>query len=98
MYTPNSHTQLTFYYTDGQTESFNIYEPADEAVETRQEVRLEVRRLLEQHWWVLNLPEQTVLINTANVLKVEVKPPMPLFHGDGFFAHAERVTALNRSH
>ena len=88
------HTQITFHYINGQTESFDIHELAEEA-ETQQQLRQEVRRFLERTWWIFNLPEQTVIVNMKNVLKVELKPPMPELHGEGVFPDAERMTALN---
>ncbi|NJO42627.1 MAG: hypothetical protein HC769_24005 [Cyanobacteria bacterium CRU_2_1] len=96
MYSPeNIYTQLTFYYLNGHSESFNIHDRPDDT--TVQGLQLEVKRLLEKDWWVLNLPEQTVMINISNVVKVEVKPVITQLHGDGVFGNAERVTALNRS-
>ncbi|HEY9641625.1 MAG TPA: hypothetical protein V6C57_14145 [Coleofasciculaceae cyanobacterium] len=88
------YTQLTFHYLNGHTESFNIYGSSED--ETQQDLRLEVKHLLQKDWWILNLPEQTVMINVANVTKVEVKPGMQQLKGEGIFPNAERVTALNR--
>lgn len=89
--------QLTFYYVNGQTESFLVSDPTS-ALTIEQEIQQEMRRVLEKHWWVLHLPEQTVYVNTANVLKVEIKPSMHQFQGDAVFPDAERVTALTRAH
>ena len=89
------YTQLTFYYTNGQSESFNILDPIEDL--TQQGLQLEVRHLLQRDWWILNLPEQTVMINIANVIKVEVKPTLTQLQGEGIFQNSERVTALNRS-
>lgn len=96
MYTQDGvNAQLTFHYLNGHSESFNIIsEPQTE--DTQQDFRLEMRHLLQKDWWILNLPEQTVMINVANVVKVEVKPPMTQLQGEGVFSNAERVTALNR--
>ncbi|GAB4233464.1 MAG: hypothetical protein Kow00121_61440 [Elainellaceae cyanobacterium] len=90
-----SYSQLTFYYLNGQSESFNIFEPMED--DTVQGLNLELKRFLEKDWWILNLPEQTVMINVDNVVKVEVKPVMQQLHGEGVFNNAERVTALNRT-
>jgi hypothetical protein len=90
-----TYTQITFHYLNGQSESFNIFEQIED--ETAQGMQLEVRRLLEKEWWILNLPEQTVMINIANVAKVEVKPTLSRLHGEGIFEQAERITALNRA-
>lgn len=89
--------QLTFYYLNGQTESFNVHDPIDARM-IEQEVQQEIRRTLEKHWWILHLPEQTVYINTANVMKVEIRPSMNRIHGEGVFQNAERITALTRAH
>jgi hypothetical protein len=94
MYSESSYTQFTFYYLNGQSESFNVFEQPDDP--TVQGLQLEMRRFLEKDWWILNLPEQTVMINVATVVKVEIKPPMNQLHGEGIFNNAERVTALNR--
>jgi hypothetical protein len=88
------YTQLTFYYLNGQTESFMVPDALED--ETRQDMRLEVRHILQKEWWILNLPEQTVMVNIANVVKVEVKPSLTQLQGEGIFSNAERVTALNR--
>lgn len=88
-------TQITFHYINGQSESFTIHDAPDANV-TWQEVQQEIRRLFDRHWWILHLPEQTVCINTANVLRVEFRPPLPGIHGEGIFTDARRVTALSR--
>lgn len=88
--------QITFYYVNGQTESFNVYDPID-AHAVQQEVQQELRRIMEKHWWILNLPDQTVCVNTTNILKVEIKPPISRIQGEGVFENAERVTTL-RAH
>jgi hypothetical protein len=92
---PEPYTQLTFYYLNGQTESFMVPGALDD--ETRQDIRIEVRHILQKDWWVLNLAEQTVMVNIANVVKVEVKPALTQLQGEGIFSNAERVTALNRA-
>jgi hypothetical protein len=89
------YTQLTFYYLNGQSESFIIPDALDD--ETRHDLRIEVRHILQKDWWLLNLEEQTVMVNIANVVKVEVKPSLTQLQGEGIFSNAERVTALNRS-
>lgn len=95
MYSQEQFTQITFVYTNGQTETFNVYAPIENDG-TNQTMQLEVRHLLRKEWWILNLPEQTVFINMENVLKIEVKPSMPQLRGDDVFSNAERVTAINR--
>ncbi|MBF2051200.1 MAG: hypothetical protein EDM05_025205 [Leptolyngbya sp. IPPAS B-1204] len=95
MHSQSDYTQLTFYYLNGQTESFMI--PAALEDETRHDMRIEVRHILQKDWWILNLDEQTVMVNIANVVKVEVKPSLTQLQGEGIFSNAERITALNRS-
>lgn len=88
-------TLLTFHYLDGRTESFNVFAPVD-AAETQQEIRQEVRRFLDKSWWILHLPDETVFINTTNVIKVEMQPAIPQLIGEDVFTDAQRVTALTR--
>jgi hypothetical protein len=42
----------------------------------------------------MHLFDRTVLICTAQVMKVEVKPPLSDLEGQGVFPEAQRVTAL----
>lgn len=88
-------TQLTFHYMNGQTESFSVQAPIEDDG-TQATLQLEVRNILRKDWWIVHLPEQTIFINVDNVVKVEVKPPMPDIRGEDVFASAERVTAINR--
>ncbi len=92
--TSSDYTYLTFHYLNGQTESFMIPDAPDDA--TQQDLRIELRHILQKDWWLINLNEQTVMINIANVVKVEVKPAMNQLQGEGIFSNAERITALNR--
>ena len=89
-------TQVTFHYTNGQTESFNVLQRGDGSA-TPQALQQEIAQLLDKPWCVLHLPEQTICINTANVLKVEVKPSLRELQGEGVFSDVRRVTALSRS-
>jgi hypothetical protein len=93
----DSYTQITFHYINGQTESFMVPDPIDDD-ETRHDARIEVRHILQKDWWIVNLEEQSVLINIANVIKVEVKPAFSQLQGEGIFSNAQRVSALSRSH
>jgi len=95
MNSQDSLTQLTFYYTNGQTESCNILNRTNDSVMIQ--LQHEIQHLLEKPWLILHLPEQTVCIKTANVLKVEVKPTLPEIQGEGVFSDARRVTALART-
>lgn len=90
-----AYTQITFYYLNGQTESFMVPDPLDDD-ETRHDARIEVRHILQKDWWIVNLEEQSVLINIANVTKVEVKPAFAQLRGEGIFSDAQRISALNR--
>lgn len=95
----NSHDsliQIIFHYTNGQTESFNILLEEDDIL-TPQEIQQRILKHLEKAWCLLHLPEQTICVNTANLLKVEMKPPMLELQGEGVFTNVRRVTALSRS-
>jgi len=90
-----SFIQITFYYLNGQSESFTVpHTPEND--ETHQDARMEFRHLLQKDWWVMQLDDQTVMINMANVAKVEVRPSLGQQRGEGIFLNAERITALNR--
>lgn len=98
MYSPETQaasTQITFHYLNGHSESFNVHHLTEEGA-TRQDIRQEMRRFLNENWWVVKLPEETIFINASQVLKVEMKPPIPLLEGEGVLSEAERITALNR--
>ncbi len=87
--------QVTFYYLNGQNESFTVPRESDED-ETSQDIQMEFRHLLQKEWWVMQLEDQTVMVNMANVAKVEVRPSLVQQRGEGIFLNAERITALNR--
>ena len=89
MQTQDSFTEVTFYYINGESEAFDI--PATPEAFTEQ-----LADLLNQPWITLHLIDQTVIIFTAQVFKVELKPPIVQLQGSGVFADAQRVTALNR--
>lgn len=88
--------QITFHFINGQSESYNILHQGEGSV-TPQALQQEIIQLLDKPWCVLHLPEQSVCINTANVLKVEMKPAMREIQGKGIFSDVRRVTALSRS-
>ncbi|MBW4581292.1 MAG: hypothetical protein KME42_17120 [Tildeniella nuda ZEHNDER 1965/U140] len=90
-------TQITIYYLNGQTETYTFSQLADPAA-LEQEVQQEIRRILDKDWWFFHLADQTVCVNRANVSKIELKPAIAQIHGEGVFANAQRVTALNRAH
>lgn len=87
MQSVDSFTQVTFHYQNGETESFDI--PI-----TPEAFQQQLQGLLNQPWLTLHLFDSTIVIRTAQVMKVEVKPPMPESQGDGVFTDAQRVTPL----
>ena len=91
----DSLTQITFHLINGQTESFNVVQRGDGM--TPQELQQKIMRILDKPWCVLHLPEHTICIKTANILKLEVKPAAREIQGEGVFSDARRVTALARS-
>ena len=97
METQNSRIQISFHYVNGQSESFYVYDPI-EADMIQQDVQQELRRLMEKSWWVLQLTDQTIYVNTANLLKVEIKPAAHRIQGEGVFSNVERITTLSRAH
>lgn len=92
----DSLTQLTFHFVNGQTESFNVVQRGNGSM-TPQDLQQKIMRSLEKPWCILHLPEQTICIKTAHVLKVEVKPSAREIQGEGVFSDVRRVTALSRS-
>lgn len=88
MQTENSFTEVAFHYVSGASESFDI--PI-----TPEEFQQQLQGLLSQPWLTLHLFDRTVLICTAQVMKVEIKPPIVAIQGQGVFADAQRVTPLS---
>jgi hypothetical protein len=85
-----TYIQLTFYYLNGQTESYKVYDPIDTGL-IEQEIQQEMRRYLDRPWWILHLSDRTIYVNVANIYKVEITPSMHLLQGDGVFQNAERL-------
>ena len=83
-------TQVTFHYVEGHTETFTIPMPA-------QEFQEEVLHLLSQPWLTFHLLDQTVLICTSRLVKVEIKPPIPELQGQGIFPNSMRVNTMQRA-
>ncbi len=81
---------MTFHFVNGQSRNFNILSRL-EAESTRSDSRQVIRRFLKEDWWVIQTQEGTVFINSANVLTVEVNPPMPTLEGEGIL-HTELFT------
>ncbi len=87
--------QITFHFINGQTESFNVVQRGDGM--TPQDLQQKIMRILDKPWCVLHLPEHTICIKTANIVKLEVKPAAREVQGEGVFSDVRRVTALARS-
>lgn len=87
---PNGYTQVTFHFINGQTEAFNI--PV-----SPEEFEQQISSLLQKPSLILHLRDQTVVVSTAQLMKIEVKPPLSQLEGEGIFPNSERVTALTRS-
>jgi hypothetical protein len=87
MQSEESFTEVRFHYVSGESESFDI--PV-----TPEAFQAQLQGLLSQPWLTLHLFDRTVLICTAQVMKVEVKPPILEIQGQGVFPDAQRVTAL----
>ncbi|HEY9635775.1 MAG TPA: hypothetical protein V6D14_20385 [Coleofasciculaceae cyanobacterium] len=83
----DSYTEVAFHYVNGETESFDV--PI-----TPEAFQQQLPDLLSQPWLTLHLFDRTVLIFTAQVIKVEVKPPLSEIQGQGVFQDAQRVTPL----
>ncbi|MEB3280822.1 MAG: hypothetical protein VKK42_18055 [Lyngbya sp.] len=88
MQTKPTATQLTFYYENGQAETLSVPVAANELGE-------QLQQMLNQPWLTFHLAEQTVMISTQKVIKVEIKPATQL-QGEGIFSNTQRVTALQR--
>lgn len=89
MQTKPTATQLTFYYENGQAETFSVPITADE-------LGNQLQQMLNQPWLTFHLAEQTVMISTQKVIKVEIKPAASQLQGAGIYPNTQRVTALQR--
>ena len=87
MLSEDSFTEVTFHYVNGETESFDISI-------TPEAFQQELPGFLSQPWLTMHLFDRTILICTAQVMKVEVKPPITEIQGQGVFSEVQRVTAL----
>ncbi len=87
MQSQDSFTEVTFYYVNGETESFEISL-------TPEAFQQQLSDLLNQPWLTMHLFDKTVLICTAQIMKIEVKPPLTEIQGPGVFPDTQRVTAL----
>lgn len=82
-------TQVSFYYENGQVETFALPMSATDLAQ-------KLPQLLSRPWITLHLIDQTVVICMTKVSKVEVKPPLPQLQGEASLANCQRVTALQR--
>ncbi|MEQ9667949.1 hypothetical protein [Coleofasciculus sp. G2-EDA-02] len=89
MQSQDSFTQVTFHYINGETESFDI--PV-----TPEAFSEQLADFLSQPWLILHLFDQTVIILTSQIVKVEVAPQIPQLQGEGVLSDCQRVTALSR--
>ena len=89
-YAQENSTELTFYYVEGHTETFNL------SINSEQ-FQQELPNLLQQPWITFHLIDQTVCICMAKVMKIEIKPPINQLQGEGVFTNAQRITALQRN-
>lgn len=87
MHNQDNCTEITFYYANGETEAFDI-SITPEAFEQQ------IQDLLSLPWLTMHLFDRTVIICTAQIMKIEVKPPISQIQGKGVFPEAQRVTAL----
>jgi hypothetical protein len=87
MQSQDSFTEVTFHYVNGESESFEI--PL-----TPETFQQQLSDLLNQPWLTMHLFDKTVLICTAQIMKIEVKPPLTEIQGQGVFPDTQRVTAL----
>ena len=89
-YSQENNTELTFYYVDGNIESFSL--PVNV-----QEFQAQLQELLKQPWITFHLMDQTVCIFTEKVMKIEINPPINEMQGEGVFPNSQRITALERN-
>lgn len=83
----DSFTQVTFHYVNGTREIFDI--PI-----TPEAFQQQLQDFFSQPWLIMHLFDRTVFICTAQVMKVEVKPPLSEIEGQGVFPDVQLVTAL----
>lgn len=88
-YAQENAIQLTVYYGEGHSETFSL--PI-----TSEVLQQQLTDILSQPWLTFHLADQTVMISTAHLVKIEVKPPLPTLSGPGTFMNAQLVTALQR--
>ena len=100
MYTSpiEDYAQLTFHYTNGESETYNLYTLATVAAgETRSLADILQEGLpafLKNDWLILQLPEESVCINLSQVSRIEIKPSLAIA---GLIGSGERLTSLSRN-
>ncbi|HEY9703160.1 MAG TPA: hypothetical protein V6C58_11975 [Allocoleopsis sp.] len=92
MYSQDQVTQVTFHYDNGHSDSYII--PVSSA-----EFQQQIPGLFKRPWLIFHLYDQseTIFISTNKLVKIEVKPALMGFKGEGIYADSERVTALTRT-
>lgn len=81
-------TEVTFYFESGHSEGYKLpFSPL--------ELQQKLPQMLTQPWLTFNLIDQTVLICTGKLIKIEIKPGLAELQGDNIYS-AERVTSLQR--
>ncbi|HIK27848.1 MAG: hypothetical protein N3E45_11885 [Oscillatoriaceae bacterium SKW80] len=82
-------TELTFYYDNGQAETFKV--PV-----SPQTIQSQLKNIFTQPLLTFHLIDQTVIIYTGKIMKVEIKPVLSELTGEGVFTNSERIMALQR--
>ncbi|WP_353259097.1 hypothetical protein [Prochlorothrix hollandica] len=96
MYSTSNDAHIVIHYVGGEVEMFNLYAGAEEDGGSALEaLRAQIQNLLGQPWLILQLAEETVCINTANITRFEIKPVLFPLEVAGLLGSGERVTALN---
>jgi hypothetical protein len=85
-----SGTQVTFYYLNGEVESFRILLSSADFYQ-------QLQKADQVNWLGLHLPDQTVVVSLDKVVKIEVEPPCPELEVEGTFPDSDRITALQRA-
>ncbi|MGL4377084.1 MAG: hypothetical protein ACRCT1_11640 [Microcoleaceae cyanobacterium] len=88
-YQQNNGTQMTIVYDNGESESYNL--PMSSDVFAQQ-----LPQILSQAWLTLHLGDQTVMLLTSKITKIEVKPPLTQIQGAGVLSEVQRVTTMQR--
>jgi hypothetical protein len=89
-YAKQNNTQVTFHYVEGHTESFSIPMPPSQ-------IQQQIMDLLNQPWLTFHLVDQTVMISTTRLVKVEIEPSIPDLQGPGVFYNCQKMTAMQRN-